>query len=248
MCSPRRPASRRRPSESLHSPRAERSEAVVVESSARALSSGSRATRCDPCVARASVQRRLRNGGDMVQLCDYDSGAILVPNVETAGSFSLGAMRGLMGRTSIRPGEGLLLRDPLGCIHTFGMRCDIDIVFLSRTLRVLEVAANVPPQRLRWARGGVAQLELGGGQAASIGLISGRRLVVVEQQIDQNRGRVERGSPHAGTDAGSPSHIRRKAACGNARNLPTVPFWPQWEAPHDLDGLPLAVGGFTQRS
>ena len=248
MCSPRRPASRRHPSESLHSPRAERSEAVVVESSARALSSGSRATRCDPCVARASVQRRLRNGGDMVQLCDYDSGAILVPNVETAGSFSLGAMRGLMGRTSIEPGEGLLLRDPLGCIHTFGMRCDIDIVFLSRTLRVLEVAANVPPQRLRWARGGVAQLELGGGQAASIGLISGRRLVVVEQQIDQNRGRVERGSPHAGTDAGSPSHIRRKAACGNARNLPTVPFWPQWEAPHDLDGLPLAVGGFTQRS
>ena len=248
MCSPRRPASRRHPSESLHSPRAERSEAVVVESSARALSSGSRATRCDPCVARASVQRRLRNGGDMVQLCDYDSGAILVPNVETAGSFSLGAMRGLMGRTSIRPGEGLLLRDPLGCIHTFGMRCDIDIVFLSRTLRVLEVAANVPPRRLRWARGGVAQLELGGGQAASIGLISGRRLVVVEQQIDQNRGRVERGSPHAGTDAGSPSHIRRKAACGNARNLPTVPFWPQWEAPHDLDGLPLAVGGFTQRS
>ena len=184
----------------------------------------------------------------MVQLCDYDSGAILVPNVETAGSFSLGAMRGLMGRTSIRPGEGLLLRDPLGCIHTFGMRCDIDIVFLSRTLRVLEVAANVPPRRLRWARGGVAQLELGGGQAASIGLISGRRLVVVEQQIDQNRGRVERGSPHAGTDAGSPSHIRREAACGNARNLPTVPFWPQWEAPHDLDGLPLAVGGFTQRS
>ena len=248
MCSPRRPASRRHPSESLHSPRAERSEAVVVESSARDLSSGWRATRCDPCVARASVQRRLRNGGDMVQLCDYDSGAILVPNVETAGSFSLGAMRGLMGRTSIRPGEGLLLRDPLGCIHTFGMRCDIDIVFLSRTLRVLEVAANVPPQRLRWARGGVAQLELGGGQAASIGLISGRRLVVVEQQIDQNRGRVERGSPHAGTDAGSPSHIRRKAACGNARNLPTVPFWPQWEAPHDLDGLPLAVGGFTQRS
>ena len=184
----------------------------------------------------------------MVQLCDYDSGAILVPNVETAGSFSLGAMRGLMGRTSIEPGEGLLLRDPLGCIHTFGMRCDIDIVFLSRTLRVLEVAANVPPRRLRWARGGVAQLELGGGQAASIGLISGRRLVVVERQIDQSRGRVERGSPHAGTNAGSPSHIRRKAACGNARNLPTVPFWPQWEAPHDLDGLPLAVGGFTQRS
>ena len=248
MCSPRRPASRRHPSESLHSPRAERSEAVVVESSARALSSGWRATRCDPCVARASVQRRLRNGGDMVQLCDYDSGAILVPTVETAGSFSLDAMRGLIGRTSIEPGEGLLLRDPLGCIHTFGMRCDIDIVFLSRTLRVLEVAANVPPRRLRWARGGVAQLELGGGQAASIGLISGRRLVVVERQIDQSRGRVERGSPHAGTGAGSPSHIRRKAACGNARNLPTVPFWPQWEAPHDLDGLPLAVGGFTQRS
>jgi uncharacterized membrane protein (UPF0127 family) len=184
----------------------------------------------------------------MIQLCDYDSGSILVPTVETAGSFSLGAMRGLIGRTSIGPGEGLLLRDPLGCIHTFGMRCDIDIVFLSRTLRVLEVAANVPPRRLRWARGGVAQLELAGGQAASNGLVLGRRLMVVERPIDPSRGRVERRSPHAGTDTGSPSHIRRKAACGSADNVPTVPFWPHWEAPHDPDALPLAVGGSTQRS
>lgn len=248
MCSPRRPASRRRPSESLHSPRVERSEAVVAESSARALTVDRRATRRDLCVARASAPRRLRNGADMIQLCDYDSGSILVPTVETAGSFSLGAMRGLIGRTSIGPGEGLLLRDPLGCIHTFGMRCDIDIVFLSRTLRVLEVAASVPPRRLRWARGGVAQLELAGGQAASNGLVPGRRLVAVEGPTDQSRGRVERRSPHAGTDTGSPSHIRRKAACGSADNVPTVPFWPHWEAPHDPDALPLAVGGSTQRS
>ncbi len=248
MCSPRRPASRRHPSESLHSPRVERSEAVVAESSARALTVDRRATRRDLCVARASVPRRLRNRADMIQLCDYDSGSILVPTVETAGSFSLGAMRGLIGRTSIGSGEGLLLRDPLGCIHTFGMRCDIDIVFLSRTLRVLEVAASVPPRRLRWARGGVAQLELASGQAASNGLVPGRRLVAVEGPTDQSRGRVERRSPHAGTDTGSPSHIRRKAACGSADNVPTVPFWPHWEAPHDPDALPVAVGGSTQRS
>lgn len=221
---------------------------MVVESSARALTVDRRATRRDFCVARASVPRRLRNGADMVQLCDYDSGSILVPTVETAGSFSLGAMRGLIGRTSIGPGEGLLLRDPLGCIHTFGMRCDIDIVFLSRTLRVLEVAASVPPRRLRWARGGVAQLELAGGQAASNGLVPGRRLMVVEGPTDQSRGRVERRSPHAGTDTGSPSHIRRKAACGSSDNVPTVPCWPHWEAPHDPDALSLAVGGSTQRS
>lgn len=221
---------------------------MVAESSARALTVDRRATRRDLCVARASVPRRLRNRADMIQLCDYDSGSILVPTVETAGSFSLGAMRGLIGRTSIGSGEGLLLRDPLGCIHTFGMRCDIDIVFLSRTLRVLEVAASVPPRRLRWARGGVAQLELASGQAASNGLVPGRRLVAVEGPTDQSRGRVERRSPHAGTDTGSPSHIRRKAACGSADNVPTVPFWPHWEAPHDPDALPVAVGGSTQRS
>ena len=221
---------------------------MVAESSTRALTVDRRATRRDLCVARASVPRRLRNRADMIQLCDYDSGSILVPTVETAGSFSLGAMRGLIGRTSIGSGEGLLLRDPLGCIHTFGMRCDIDIVFLSRTLRVLEVAASVPPRRLRWARGGVAQLELASGQAASNGLVPGRRLVAVEGPTDQSRGRVERRSPHAGTDTGSPSHIRRKAACGSADNVPTVPFWPHWEAPHDPDALPVAVGGSTQRS
>lgn len=184
----------------------------------------------------------------MVELRDYDSGEVIIPSVTTTAAFTLRALRGLIGRTSIDPDEGLLLQDPTGCIHTFGMRCSIDIIFLSRDLRVLKVAKEVPPRRLRWSRGGVVQLELAAGRAASCGLLPGRRLRAVDLQIEQSRGRAERQSPHGDVDSSSPSHIRSRAACGDARDLPTVSPWPHRENPPDVGALPSTVVGSIQRS
>src|SRR5215207_4523882 len=55
-------------------------------------------------------------------------------------------MKGLLGRRSLEPGEGLLLQ-PAGSVHTAFMRFAIDVVFLDRDLRVLRVAASVRPWR-----------------------------------------------------------------------------------------------------
>lgn len=81
-------------------------------------------------------------------------------------------MKGLLGRRSLAPDEGLLLR-PAGSVHTAFMRFAIDVVFLDAELRVLCVAANVRPWRMVAQRGAKAVLELPAGGAERSGLERG---------------------------------------------------------------------------
>ena len=55
--------------------------------------------------------------------------------------------KGLLGRASLAPGEGMLFR-PAGSIHMFFMRFAIDAVFCDRELVVLGVARDLRPWRM----------------------------------------------------------------------------------------------------
>jgi uncharacterized membrane protein (UPF0127 family) len=89
-------------------------------------------------------------------------------------------------RPTISVEDGLLIV-PGGSIHTMGMRCKIDVVFLSRQMRVLGLAPNVAPWRFRVApRGTRRVLELAAGQITAIGLTRGT-YVVVESSASQTR-------------------------------------------------------------
>src|SRR6187397_2160327 len=55
-------------------------------------------------------------------------------------------MRGLLGRSGLSEGEGILLR-PAGSIHTFFMRFPIDVVFLDGDLVVLGIEPSLGPWR-----------------------------------------------------------------------------------------------------
>jgi hypothetical protein len=90
-------------------------------------------------------------------------------------------MKGLLGRRSLRAGEGLLIR-PAPSIHTFFMRFAIDAVFLGRDGDVLKVADNVKPWRARSCRGARAVLELAAGEAKRHGISRGDRLAVAEAE------------------------------------------------------------------
>src|SRR5437764_13073879 len=68
-------------------------------------------------------------------------------------------LRGLLGRSGLSSGEGMLLR-PASSIHTAFMRFAIDAVFLDRGDRVLTVAAELPPWRLAACNGSRALLGL----------------------------------------------------------------------------------------
>jgi uncharacterized protein len=94
--------------------------------------------------------------------------------VVAASPFS--RMKGLLGRSELRPGEGLLLR-PASAIHTFFMRFPIDAVFLDREWRVLGIADDVAPWRTAARKGAKAVLELPAGESARRGLRPGDLLV-----------------------------------------------------------------------
>ena len=84
-------------------------------------------------------------------------------------------LRGLLGRSGLEPGEGLLLR-PSGSIHMLFMRFPIDAVFCDRDLVVLDVVRGLRPWRAAGRRGARTVIELAEG--ASAGLRPGDRLAV----------------------------------------------------------------------
>jgi uncharacterized protein len=84
-------------------------------------------------------------------------------------------MKGLLGRSSLEPGEGILLR-PAGSIHMFFMRFAIDAIFCDRDLVVIDVVRGLRPGKMAARKGAKVVIELAEGAAA--GVASGDRLSV----------------------------------------------------------------------
>jgi hypothetical protein len=90
---------------------------------------------------------------------------------------SFGRARGLLGRSGLEPGGGMLI-DRAGSVHMFFMRFPIDVVFLDRDRKVVGVRHGLRPWRVAGARGAVAALELPAGAAAEAGIEAGEVLVL----------------------------------------------------------------------
>jgi uncharacterized membrane protein (UPF0127 family) len=86
-------------------------------------------------------------------------------------------MRGLLGRSGLAEGEGILLR-PAGSIHTFFMRFAIDAVFLDRDLVVVGIEPSLGPWRTAGRRGAKSVVELASGECERRGIKVGDALTV----------------------------------------------------------------------
>ena len=86
-------------------------------------------------------------------------------------------LRGLLGKSELPVGEGILLR-PCASVHTMFMRFPIDVLFCDRELRVLAVASDVARWRMRAQRGAHVTIELSAGEAARRGVVAGARIRV----------------------------------------------------------------------
>lgn len=98
----------------------------------------------------------------------------------------LSRMRGVLGRSTLRPGQGLLLQ-PAPSIHTWFVRFRFDAVFLDRNLQVVRIVAHLKPWRVESARHAASVLELADGEAERRQVEVGDQLVISDS--------VARGSP-----------------------------------------------------
>ncbi|MEV5152840.1 DUF192 domain-containing protein [Streptomyces werraensis] len=92
---------------------------------------------------RGGAVVRWRDGRGELVVRGRDGGVGARVPLEIAASYRA-RTRGLLGRESL---EGALLLSPANSIHTFRMRMPIDVAYLDRRLRVLDVR-TMPPGRL----------------------------------------------------------------------------------------------------
>lgn len=84
--------------------------------------------------------------GRAITIRDETAGCVLASQAQLAARYRE-RLIGLLGRNSLRAGEGLALV-PCSSVHTLMMRFAIDLVFLSRDLCVLRMLPAVRPFRI----------------------------------------------------------------------------------------------------
>ena len=101
-------------------------------------------------------------------------GVVLGASVDAADT-SAKRRTGLLKREALVAGEGLWIA-PCEGVHTFGMKFPIDIVFLSKTHRVLKVRTNTPKRRVSLCLWAESVLELPAGTVDATGTEKGDQL------------------------------------------------------------------------
>ena len=89
-------------------------------------------------------------------------------------------LRGLLGRSGLEPGEGLILR-PCRAVHMAWMSFALDVVFLDQHGSVVASYPGLPPGgRTRWHAAARDALELPAGTLAATGTQNGDTIVCTE--------------------------------------------------------------------
>jgi uncharacterized membrane protein (UPF0127 family) len=117
-------------------------------------------------------------------LVDQD-GRVVCPRCEVAATLG-SRVRGLLGRSGLAEGEGLLLLRT-SSVHTFFMAFPIDVVFLDRKLRVRAVVPGVAPFRMSMRLGFGSVLELASGEASRVGIRAESQLAFYDAIDDSER-------------------------------------------------------------
>lgn len=89
---------------------------------------------------------------------------------------------GLLALPPLKSGEGLLLPG-CGSVHTWGMKYALDLVYISRRMRILKLVTDLPPRRFSACWRAVSTLELPSGTVARLELVRGMKVHWTEKDI-----------------------------------------------------------------
>lgn len=80
------------------------------------------------------------------QIINMTRGVELATSATMAANFT-SRLIGLLNRSSLLPGEGLIIK-PCKSVHTFLMRFPIDVLFLDGAGIIVDMYAEMPPNRV----------------------------------------------------------------------------------------------------
>jgi uncharacterized membrane protein (UPF0127 family) len=122
----------------------------------------------------------------MAVLRNATTGAIVATRIDRLSGFFRRSI-GLLARASVQRDEGVWLTS-CDAIHTIGMRCAIDVLFVDREGHVLKIERNVKPNRFALVcRKAKAVIELGGGALDQIDVMIGDRLELAAPGTSDSR-------------------------------------------------------------
>ncbi len=118
----------------------------------------------------------LQKGVNEMTLCRaLVGGEVIAGKVREAKSF-FARMKGLLGVKKIGNDEGMLLT-PCRQVHTFGMKFDIDVLFLSKTGEIIHMEASMAPDNAGpFIKDCYQVLELKSGEAGKKKIAVGKRV------------------------------------------------------------------------
>lgn len=125
-----------------------------------------------------------------------EDGRVIADSVVVADT-TFRRLRGLLGRRTLAPGEGMLLR-PAWSIHTAFVRFPLDAVFLDPDQVVIRIDEDLRPFSTASCRGAREVVELAAGECARRGLRVGDRVAWaprLEETSETEVGEPLRGEP-----------------------------------------------------
>jgi len=108
-----------------------------------------------------------------------EDGRIVCENVKLADTYVTRTV-GLLGRRTLPPGQGVVLR-PSFSIHTFFMRFPLDLIYVDGDLVVIKIVERLPAFRTSSCRGAREVVELAAGECARRGVSVGDRVAWASQ-------------------------------------------------------------------
>jgi uncharacterized protein len=112
--------------------------------------------------------------GDKIRVLNQTRNAVLATSADVAGT-SEKRREGLLKRTGLNPGEGLWIA-PCEAVHCFFMKFTIDVLFLSKDLRVVKTRPRLKPWRVSGSLRAHSTLELPEGTIEATGTKAGDQL------------------------------------------------------------------------
>ena len=124
--------------------------------------------------SNASSESRRAKAASLLKISNLTRQTVLAENAQLA-SDSAARNKGLLGRASLPPGEGLWIV-PCESVHTFFMKFPIDLVYIDRNKKVKKARSNVPPWRLSACLSAHSIVELPAGTILRTQTVSGDTL------------------------------------------------------------------------